>query len=163
MKVICLCGKIGVGKTTYADGLLRQKNIVRLNRDELMLRLFGQYCETHDEMTHKVFEYLKEKAVEICRAGADVVLDNGGWKKSQRQEAKEFFESNGIAVELHYVDVSKDRWEKQIAKRNKEVRQGRDSAYFVCEGLLKKCNDNFEVPTKDEIDVYVFDGKVVNK
>ena len=49
-EVILLCGKIAVGKTTYAAYLQRNRNAVVLSCDELMLSLFDSCLgDKHDD------------------------------------------------------------------------------------------------------------------
>ena len=50
--VILLCGKIGCGKTTYAQKLCWTHKAVNLSVDEIMLEVFGQDAgEKHDAYT----------------------------------------------------------------------------------------------------------------
>ena len=131
-----------------------------LGTDELMLKLFPRFYENYDEAVGKVIEYLKEKAVEICKAGANVVFDGAGWQCSDRQAMKNFFKGLGIPCELHYIDISNNKWQKFIANRNREVKNEKCSAYYIDDGLLQKCLRLFEPPNPAEVDVYVLDGIV---
>lgn len=155
-KVILICGKICVGKTTYAEKLRGEGNAVLLSVDEIMLAVFGQYAgERHDEYVRNVQQYIFDKSLEILEAGADVLLDCGFWTKAHRDYSKEFYKQRGILCELHLIDISDEEWRRRIEKRNGEVSAGDKNAYFVDENLLKKVEGGYEPPAPDEVDVWV--------
>jgi predicted kinase len=65
-KVILICGKIGSGKTTYAERLAKELNAVNISQDELMLGLFGAelYSDErgkYDMYVSRVEDYVKRK------------------------------------------------------------------------------------------------------
>lgn len=155
-KVILICGKICVGKTTYAEKLRGEGNAVLLSVDEIMLAVFGQYAgERHDEYVQNVQQYIFDKSLEILEAGADVLLDCGFWTKAHRDYSKEFYKQRGIPCELHLIDISDEEWRRRIEKRNGEVSAGDKNAYFVDENLLKKVEGGYEPPAPNEVDVWV--------
>ena len=155
-KIICICGKICSGKSTYADELCSKGRAVLLSVDEVMLSIFGLYAgEKHDEYTAGVQAYLLEKAAEIAGMGIDVVLDWGFWTTQSRKRVKEYFENKGIKSELHYIDIPDYLWEERIAKRNADITAGRVSAYIVDENLAAKFARIFEEPGSAEIAVRV--------
>lgn len=154
-KVFMLCGKIASGKSHYAEMLCRQEKAVMLSVDELVLSILGSDLgEKHDEITARVQAYLFEKSVEMVHAGVNVLLDWGFWTRQRRAEAKAFYNAHGIVSEFHYIDVPDDVWCRNIDKRNRAVLAGENSAYFVDDGLMKKLESLFEVPEKEEIDVW---------
>lgn len=153
-KAILICGKICSGKSTYAQKLKKQNNAVLLSVDEITLSVFdGDLGEKHDEMTGRIQKYLFEKSVQIIESGVSVILDWGFWRKTDRELARDFYESRSIPCELHYIDISEDTHRLNIAERNKAVSEGRTSAYFVDEGLYEKFCGIFESPQESEIDV----------
>ncbi|MBQ8298239.1 MAG: ATP-binding protein [Ruminococcus sp.] len=154
-EVILLCGKICSGKSFYSSELKNKRNCVLLSCDEITIPLEKYLCGDFDEMAQILKSYLREKACEIISTGADVIIDFGQWKKSERQEMREFFSQRNIKTELHYIKVSDEIWEKHIEKRNREVQLGRKDAYFVDEGLKSKVLSQFEEPSDDEIDVLI--------
>lgn len=155
-KVILICGKICVGKSTYAEKIRAENNAVLLSVDEIMLAVFGQYAgEKHDEYVKNVKKYLFEKSLEFLQSGADVILDWGFWTKAERDFAKDFYTGRGIPCELHYIGVDGDLWRERISQRNGEISAGKSGAYFVDENLLKKFEQGFEPPNKEEIDVLI--------
>ena len=154
--VVLVCGKICCGKTTYSQTICEANSAVLLSVDEITLAVFdGDLGEKHDEYVKRVKHYLLKKAVEIVRAGTDIVLDWGFWTKAEREFTKHFFLENGIKTEMHVLDISDEQWQKNIRKRNTEVLAGKTNAYFVDDGLLKKLDSVFEMPDKDEIDFLI--------
>ncbi len=154
-KVILICGKICAGKTVYTQKLMKENNAVLLSSDELISSLFHpNENEYHDKIIKNVHEYLLNKSVEILGCGADVILDWGFWTKADREYISEFYSDKNIQTEWHYLDISQDKWLKNIEQRNKEVSEGKTTDYYVDSGLLQKLESLFEAPAKEEIDVW---------
>lgn len=154
-KVFLICGKICSGKSFYAERLRKESKAVLLSCDEITLAVFGAYIgEKHDEICEKIQKFLFEKSLEIAEIGCNVILDWGFWQKDEREYAREFYKSRGIACEFHYIDVSDSVWRKSIAERNRAIDENRTSAYYVDDNLAAKFGALFEIPEKSEIDVW---------
>ena len=155
-KLLCICGKIGCGKTYYANRLKEQEHAVILSTDEVTYDLTNnQQGDGYDEFAIRVNLYLRKKAVEIVNAGCTVILDWGFWTKENRKEIKRYGENNGVLVEMHYIDIDDKTWYENIEKRNNEVIPGNGgSSFYVNEGLLNKVSSLFEIPEKEEIDIW---------
>ena len=150
-----ICGTISSGKTTYARRMMQQRPALLLSVDEVTLALSSVIPpENHDQTTPLVKKWLLEKAQEALAAGVDVIFDWGFWKKDERAEYERFLTAENIPHVWHYIDISTNRWEQQIAKRNEAVQRGETSAYYVDEGLKAKCVSWFEAPSREEIDVW---------
>ena len=155
-KVIMTCGRICRGKSTYARKLREQYNAVILSVDEITLALFGGNAgEMHDEYVQKLEAYLFDKSVEMIGTGSNVVLDWGFWQKREREYARKFYKEHRIPCELHYLSVPDAEWNKRIEKRNKDITEGRISAYYVDNGLKAKFSVLFEPPEENEADVII--------
>jgi len=156
-KVIAICGRIAVGKTWYTNHVLlkRSPNAVTLSADELMTTLFPEGLGTaFDRVAAHTKAYLLKKASELALAGCDVILDWGFRGKEERCETKAFFAERGIVSEWHYIDISAERWQRNIDSRNRAVAEGATDVYPVDQGLLDKLNAHFEVPDPEEIDCW---------
>ena len=155
-KLLCICGKIGCGKTYYANRLKEQEHAVILSTDEVTYDLTNnQQGDGYNEFAIRVNLYLRKKAVEIVNAGCTVILDWGFWTKENRKEIKRYGENNGVLVEMHYIDIDDKTWYENIEKRNNEVISGNGgSSFYVNEGLLNKVSSLFEIPEKEEIDIW---------
>ena len=155
-KVFILCGKICSGKSTYSQKLRKDKKAVILSVDDITLTLLGQNGgDTLDVYVEKLEQYFFQKSVEIVETGINVVLDWGFWTKSERDFAKQFYGSRGIEYEFHYISINDEEWYRRLDKRNKDVQEKKSDAYYVDEGLAQKFKSIFEIPGKEEIDVWV--------
>lgn len=155
-KVFMICGKICSGKSTYAQQLRVKNHAALLSVDEITLALFGQYCgEKHDDYVERTQNYLFDKSLELISVGINVVLDWGFWMKEERDFAREFYKSREIECEFHYIDISDETWKARLNKRNSAILAEETSAYYVDENLAAKFGALFEMPDKDEIDVWV--------
>ena len=154
-KIILVCGKICSGKTTYAKRLAEEQKAVLLSVDEITLALFGQHIgEKHDEMVKKTEKYLFVKAIEIIAIGIDVILDWGFWTIEERKYATRFFKERDINIEWHYIDVSDKIWRRNLKTRNDRITDGQDVFYYIDDNIAAKFKRLFEVPNRDEIDVW---------
>ncbi|MBQ2668601.1 MAG: ATP-binding protein [Clostridia bacterium] len=155
-KVILVCGKICSGKSYYVNQIKKESGAVVLSCDELTWDLFdNDLGDKHDAMMVRVHRYLHKKAAEIALAGCSVILEWGFWRRADRQYATDFYVNQGISVEWHYIDISDENWQRNIASRNAAVAAGETTDYALDEGLLHKLLSLFEEPTRDEIDVWV--------
>ena len=155
-KVYILCGKICSGKSTYSQKLRKDKKAVILSVDDITLTLLGQNGgDTLDVYVEKLEQYFFQKSVEIVETGINVILEWGFWTKTERDFAKEFYSSRGIEYEFYYISISDEEWYRRLDKRNKDVLEKKSDAYYVDEGLAQKFKSIFEIPGKDEIDVWV--------
>ncbi len=152
-KVILVCGKIGSGKTTYANKLAKQINAVNISQDEIMLSLFDAelyYNEPKKYETYcsEVEQYVKRKAGEAAKAGAIVISENGFWSRSERDELRKFYNDMGVKCELHYIDTPEDVRLQNIRCRNEKILQGKLHFYLTND---KDIYHFFETPTENEI------------
>jgi len=155
-KVILICGKICSGKTHYANKIKEKENAVILSTDEVTYDLIdNEQGKFYDEFCIKVNKYLKKKTVEFVKAGCNVILDWGFWSFDERKEISEYFKSNSISYEWHYIDITDEQWKRNIAERNKRIEECNDKTdFYVDEGLFQKIISKFEEPSKEEIDVW---------
>lgn len=155
-KVYLICGKICSGKSYYSKQLKEKFNAVILSPDEATYDLIQNVQgESYNVFCDRLLKFLNKKAVEIVKAGANVIYERGLWSKAERDKTKQFFKENNTEIELHYVHVSDDVWKKQIEERNKRIEEGNSGAdFYLDKGLMKKLISNFEEPTEDEVDVW---------
>lgn len=155
-KVIAVCGKICSGKTCYSNMIKEKENAVILSCDELTRDLFDNNLgKNHDEMAVRIWHYFKKKSVELVSAGCSVILDWGFWSAENRKSLTEFYNSQNIVCEWHYIDVDDRTWHKNIEERNRRILNGEGgSDYYLDECLMEKLLSLWETPSEDEIDVW---------
>lgn len=155
-KVIALCGKICSGKTFYANKIKEGKNAVILSTDEVTFYLMdNEQGERYDDFAKRVNEYLMKKAIDIVRAGANVILDWGFLSKKERINLTNYYKKYNIPVEWHYVDVTQEKWQDLIKKRNELIVSGQEEySFYFDDGLKKKLLDSFNEPSKEEMDIW---------
>lgn len=155
--VYMICGKICSGKTYYAKRLQTLHPAVILSTDEATYDLIeNAQGELYNRFARKVNRYLMKKAAEISRAGADVILDWGFWTTADREEISAYFSDRGIPFEWHYLDISEDLWLRNIQQRNERILAGNGgSDFYVDEGLKTKLLSMFQIPAREEMDVWV--------
>ena len=155
-KVYLICGKIASGKTYYANKLKDKVGGVILSTDEVTYDLIdNEQGEFYDQFALRVNKYLNKKAIEIVKAGTNVILDWGFWTSKNREEETKYLKNNDIEVEWHYIDINDDDWNININNRNELIKEGKGGFdFYVNEGLKKKTSTLFEIPKKDEIDVW---------
>ena len=161
-KVILICGKICSGKSYYANELKNTENAVILSTDEVTYDLTNnEQGDNYDLFAKRVNLYLRKKAVEIAKAGCNVILDWGFWTRDDRRESSEFFRRNDVKIEWHYIDIDDKTWLENIEERNNKVLSGEGGcSFYVDDGLLKKLLSKFEEPLLEEMDViYKVDKK----
>jgi predicted kinase len=159
-KVIILCGKIASGKTYYAKELKKKSNAIILSVDDLMLKLSDSCMGNHhDDIARRCERYFYSLAEQILLQGLDVIIDFGYWTRKEREEAKVYFKSREIQVELHYIKVADEKRFIQLANRNQCLIMNRnkqvDRVYIIHEELRKRLDSKFEEPTPNEIDVLI--------
>ncbi len=155
-KVILICGKIASGKSYYANQIKNKEKAIILNTDELTYALFhNEQGEKYEDRANRANNYLMKKAVELVKIGCNVILDWGFWTLDGRNKITKYFKDNGISVEWHYIDIDDILWNKNIEERNKKVESGNGgSDFYVTEGLKNKVSSMFEIPSKEQIDIW---------
>jgi predicted kinase len=108
-------GLPGVGKTTLARRLARDRNAVRLSPDEWMQPLFG---ESDAGGRRDILEgRLIWVAYRTLLAGTSVILDFGCWSAEERFAIRAIAAIAGAEFELHYLQLSEDERRARAATR----------------------------------------------
>lgn len=153
--VYLICGKICSGKTYYAKQLAKDKNAVILSCDELSKPILSLGLESmHDELLPKIKEYLLKTTQDIVKCGTNVILEWGFWSEKDRKYIAKRLEEYQVSYEWHYIDVSDERFQKNIVSRNETANLPGSTDYYVDEGLLEKCLSQFEIPSEEEMTVW---------
>lgn len=99
-----ICGYIGAGKTTFARKLEKETGAIRITKDEWIIKIFGNritFDKNFEEIDRKVTDLATDIAFKILKSGEDVIIDEGFWNKSHRDQIKEKIISVGAKPILY--------------------------------------------------------------
>lgn len=117
-----LFGYLGSGKTVLAKRLERDMPAVRFTPDEWMARLFGEDPPA-DSFQHRataIQELMQPLWRQCLVAGADVVLDYGFWRRSERDAARHIVQSVGATTTLVALACTDEEARRRVMQRNAE-------------------------------------------
>lgn len=155
-KVVLVCGKICSGKTTYAKSIIKEISAVLLSNDEITFILFGSHGgKEHGVVSERTQKYLYQKSLEIIESGINVVLEWGFITRAERLEVSRFYTQHNIDYEWHYIDTPDNVLLKNLDKRNQDILEGNSTAHYFDYDFVKQFWNMFEVPTKEEMSVWV--------
>ncbi len=117
-----ICGFIGAGKTTFARKLEKETGAIRVTKDEWIIKIFGNKItldnnfEVYDKNITKL---ATDIAFKILKAGKDVIIDEGFWIKSQRDDIKKKILQVGAKPIFYYVESSVEKMKERVINRSK--------------------------------------------
>ncbi len=117
-----ICGFIGAGKTTFARKLEKETGAIRITKDEWIIKIFGNKIASDDnfaEYDKNVTQLATDIAFKILKAGKDVILDEGFWVKSQRDDIKKKILEVGAKPILYYVECPVEKMRERVVNRSK--------------------------------------------
>jgi predicted kinase len=117
-----ICGFIGAGKTTFARKLEKEIKAIRITKDEWMIKIFGNKITSDmdfERYDKNVTELAREFAFKILKSGGDVIIDEGFWVKSQRDDIKKKILYIGAKPILYYVECPVEKMRERVVNRSK--------------------------------------------
>jgi predicted kinase len=148
-RLILMCGLPAAGKTTLARQLAKDRNAVRLTKDEWLWALGASPWDT--PTNDKIERELWRIAQDILSLGVSVVLDFGLWARVERDEMRTVARRIGVGVELHYLNASIDELWRRIQTRN--LRPPWDSEPILRAHLVEWAS-TFQVPDAAELALF---------
>ncbi|MGP0076420.1 MAG: AAA family ATPase [Bryobacteraceae bacterium] len=141
-----ICGLPGSGKTTLAKQLERELPALRLTPDEWMARMVG---DGYDEAKRAAVESVQwDIAARVLSLGVDVILENGFWSRSERNDFRARATALGARTQVHFLDVPRDELLRRLALRNAALPA---DAFHVTGEQLDLWSSQFEPPAPDEL------------
>lgn len=142
-----LCGLPGSGKSTLALRLEREESAIRLTTDEWMNRLGA---DGYDAATREAVEALQwELAQALLAKGVSVILENGFWRREERDRLRARATELGADTRLHILDVPREELLRRLAARNAALPP--DTFRVRLEDLDEWMINAFEPPTAEEL------------
>jgi len=142
-------GFIGSGKTTFAKKLEKETGAVRITKDEWSIGLIGNdpTIDGYEEWDTKIIELSRNVAFQLIERGIDVIIDEGFWARSQRDEIREKIEKAGGKVQFYYVKNSHETMKQRVFKRNQKSTA---DAFVINQELYDGYKKYFEEPVPGE-------------
>lgn len=145
-----ICGYIGAGKTTFARKLEKETGVIRITKDEWVIRIFGNHItsdENFEEYDQKITELATDIALKILKAGHDVIIDEGFWNRAHRDQIKEKVISVGAKPILYYVECPVEKMRERVTNRsNAPPKDSFEISGEMFDSYLK----NWHAPDKNE-------------
>jgi len=145
-----LNGTIGSGKTTYAKKIEEKSNAVRFTCDEWMLELFGEADMERDVFESKITfleNQFKTLAESFIKNNVDVIMDFGGWEKSDRDKMRAWAGTLKCELNMVYFDTPFEVCKSRVLKRTEDKTENN---YMFDEQTIDTLFGFFEVPEGDE-------------
>lgn len=144
-----LCGLPASGKTTYAQRLASQGQALRLASDDWLVPLFGQQMtrEFFDERQKQVRALQWQVAINALTCGVDVLLDEGFWRREDRENYRQRAKHLGIKVQVLWFDVPLPELQMRLEQRNLLLPPG---TFHIDAAALAQFAARFEPPGTEE-------------
>jgi predicted kinase len=152
--LITICGLPGAGKTTIAKPVEKTTGAVRLNIDEWVAALGVDFFD--DEFRHKFHARLYELGITLLKLRQSITLEDGLWRRDERDRLREVAHKLGADIELHYLDVPIEELWRRLEARHA---LGASGLVPITKELLQACLPRFQRPDKAEL--ALFDRYVV--
>lgn len=95
-------------------------------------------------------------ALNCLRAGTDVIIDEGFWVRSQREEIRKKLEQAGGTVKMYYLKNTHETMKQRVLERNKKLS---GDSFDISHDMYESYKKYFEEPTSDE-DCIVIDNQI---
>lgn len=153
--LILFCGLPGSGKTTVARERERETGAIRFSTDEWMADLGVDFFDPiRDNLQIRLDSLWKE----LLEHGQSVIVEDGTWKRDERDELRRFAKTLNAATEMHYFDIAFDELWRRLDLRNATTRHG---TVPISRALLEESLPRFQRP--DEAELSLFDRTIVHR
>lgn len=150
-----MCGLPGAGKTTVARRIEDETGAVRFSTDEWMADLG---LDLYDDTRELVQSRLDALWRQLLARGLSVILEDGTWQRSEREELREVAAAAGASTVLHCFDLTLDELWRRLEIRNANLPYGTAP---ITKDLLTECWSS-RLQRPDPAELALFDHHVVH-
>ena len=147
-KIYFTYGFLGVGKTTFAKKLAKEKNITRLGIDEIMIRIFGKELSEDHFMPYfnNIEKMLQDISLEILKHSDAIVLDIGLWSRKTRDDWRNFAITHDIEYEIFNITCPEQEALNRVLLRTSRQEEGEfyidEEKYNFLKNLFDELDDD---------------------
>jgi predicted kinase len=142
--VFAVAGFLGTGKTTFSRELERATGGVRISIDEWTIGLRGDDSALDPVLFSRTRNLLIDLWPSIARAGADVILDFGFWRREDRDAARARATEVGAQFRLYWLQCSEE------TSRTRAFGRREAGSYLFDEASFDHLRTRFEPLADDE-------------
>lgn len=149
-QLFLFCGKMGAGKSTYSQGIAKQKQAVLLSEDAWLEAHYPQQITTFNDYIHYsslIKPFVKQHVQQLLSLGLNVVMDFPANTVKQRNWLVSLANEVQCKHTLFYLQVSDEVCLLQIAKRRLAQPE---RAHFDTPEVFHQVTRYFEPPTASE-------------
>jgi hypothetical protein len=109
-------------KLLLPENWKRKQKAIRITKDEWIIKIFGNKItadKNFERYDKNITELATDIAFRILKAGGDVIIDEGFWVKSQRDDIKKKILNIGAQPILYYVECPVEKMRERVVNRSK--------------------------------------------
>lgn len=148
--MILFCGLPGSGKSTLARRFEAAGRGIRICTDDWQAAL--DVVASDDDFHERLQRLLYAHALELLGQGQSVILEDGLWFRSERDQKREDARALGATVELNVLVVDFDELWRRVDSRNADASQ--PGAVLIEREELLRLWKLFEPPMPEELKEY---------
>jgi len=145
-----ICGFIGAGKTTFARNLEKETGAIRVTKDEWIIKIFGNKItsdKNFERYDKNITKLATDIAFKILKAGKDVIIDEGFWVKSQRDDIKKKILQVGAKPIFYYVESTVEKMKERVINRSKNPTK---DSFEISEEMFNSYLKYWQAPDESE-------------